>query len=231
MTRIEKVRMLIDRHYNGRQKNFAQAIGKPPAQVNQWLTGFRNLGNGLAAHIEKTLGLPAGWLDDDPVDTALPAKHGELAPAAPMRFWSSNDPLPEDDYAFVPFYKNISFAGGAGTFEQADHDGLQLPFGKATLWRKSIRQDNVFCCTLEGDSMESKIPDGTTLAVDKGDTQIKDGKIYAFRHDDLYRVKYLYRLPGGKIRIKSENSIYPDETVNGEDVEIIGRVFWWSVLD
>ncbi|ROV55641.1 helix-turn-helix transcriptional regulator [Neisseria chenwenguii] len=187
------------------------------------------MGDGLAAHIEKALGLPAGWLDDDVQETA--AKSSEISPAPPLRFWAANDPLPQDDYAFVPFYKQIGFAGGTGTFEQSDDGGLQLPFGKATLWRKGISKENVFCCTLDGDSMESKIPDGTTLAVDKGATQIKDGKIYAFRHDDLYRVKYLYRLPGGKIRIKSENSFYPDEIVNGEAVEIIGRVFWWSVLD
>jgi phage repressor protein C with HTH and peptisase S24 domain len=43
--------------------------------------------------------------------------------------------------------------------------------------------------------------------------------------------QYLYRLPGNKIRIHSENPDYPDEIVDGEEIRVIGRVFWWSVLD
>ena len=80
--------------------------------------------------------------------------------------------------------------------------------------------------------MEERIADGAAIAVDTGDNAIKDGKIYAFRHDDLFRVKYLSRLPGGRVKIKSHNeAAYPEEEASLEGIQVIGRVFWWSVLD
>ena len=211
MTRIERVRKLIDEKFNGNQADFSRAIGKAPAQVNQWLNGYRNIGDGVALNIEKSLGLPQGYLDGV-VTNQLP-KENEIVGI------------------FAPYMKEQAFCGGAGSFEIPDYNGFRLPFGKATLRRKSISPDNVFCCTLTGDSMEERIAEDAAIAVDAGEKTIRDGKIYAFRHGDLFRVKYLSRLPGGRVKIKSHNPAYDDEEAGLEDIEVIGRVFWWSVLD
>ena len=229
MTRIERVRNLIDEKFNGNQTDFSRAIGKAPAQVNQWLNGYRNIGDAAALNIEKSLGLPQGYLDGV-VTNQLP-KENEITDIHRPMLWSSNDPLPEDDYTFAPYMKEQAFCGGAGSFEIPDYNGFRLPFGKATLRRKSISPDNVFCCTLTGDSMEERIAEDAAIAVDAGEKTIRDGKIYAFRHGDLFRVKYLSRLPGGRVKIKSHNPAYEDEEAGLEDIEVIGRVFWWSVLD
>ena len=229
MTRIERVRNLIDEKFNGNQTDFSRAIGKAPAQVNQWLNGYRNIGDAAALNIEKSLGLPQGYLDGV-VTNQLP-KENEITGIHRPMLWSSNDPLPEDDYTFAPYMKEQAFCGGAGSFEIPDYNGFRLPFGRATLRRKSINPDNVFCCTLTGDSMEERIAEDAAIAVDAGEKTIRDGKIYAFRHGDLFRVKYLSRLPGGRVKIKSHNPAYEDEEAGLEDIEVIGRVFWWSVLD
>ena len=75
-------RLVESKRYASTQKDFAQRIGKAPAQVNQWLTKRRNIGEGTRDDIEDTLGLPRGWLDVDRSDAAteldLPAP-----PAAP----------------------------------------------------------------------------------------------------------------------------------------------------
>ena len=60
MTRIERVRNLIDEKFNGNQTDFSRAIGKAPAQVNQWLNGYRNIGDAAALNIEKSLGCRRG---------------------------------------------------------------------------------------------------------------------------------------------------------------------------
>ena len=229
MTRIERVRKLIDEKFNGNQADFSRAIGKAPAQVNQWLNGYRNIGDGVALNIEKSLGLPQGYLDGV-VTNQLP-KENEITDIHRPMLWISNDPLPEDDYTFAPYMKEQAFCGGPGAFEIPDYNGFRLPFGRATLRRKSISPDNVFCCTLTGDSMEERIAEDAAIAVDAGEKTIRDGKIYAFRHGDLFRVKYLSRLPGGRVKIKSHNPAYEDEEAGLEDIEVIGRVFWWSVLD
>ena len=162
------------------------------------------------------------------IDPGLPHEVKDIH--SPM-MWSSNDLLPEDDYTFVPYLKESCFKGGTGAYEIPDYNGYRLPFGKSTLKRKGINPDNVFCCTLTGDSMEERIAEDAAIAVDAGEKTIRDGKIYAFRHGDLFRVKYLSRLPGGRVKIKSHNPAYEDEEAGLEDIEVIGRVFWWSVLD
>jgi phage repressor protein C with HTH and peptisase S24 domain len=78
--------------------------------------------------------------------------------------------------------------------------------------------------------MALELPDGSTVGVDRSDTQIRDGKLYALDHDGMLRVKQVHRLPGGGLRLVSFNDEYPDEeyTVDqvAEAIRVIGRVFW-----
>jgi len=79
--------------------------------------------------------------------------------------------------------------------------------------------------------MEPVFPDGATLGINTADKVIKDGKIYAVNHGGLLRTKILQKLPDNKIRIKSYNAeAYPDEEADADEMNIIGRVFWWSVI-
>lgn len=181
--------------------------------------------------LSEILGVSAYWLETGKGEMHPSPAQDEIKDIHRPMLWSSNDPLPEDDYTFAPYMKEQAFCGGAGSFEIPDYNGFRLPFGKATLRRKSISPDNVFCCTLTGDSMEERIAEDAAIAVDAGEKTIRDGKIYAFRHGDLFRVKYLSRLPGGRVKIKSHNPAYEDEETGLKDIEVIGRVFWWSVLN
>lgn len=186
--------------------------------------------------VAQVLGVSETWLRTGEGTPTMPLINPDLPHEAkdihrPM-LWSSKDPLPDDDYIFVPYLKESCFKGGTGAFEIPDYNGYRLPFGKSTLKRKGINPDNVFCCTLTGDSMEEKIAEDAAIAVDTGETTIRDGKIYAFAQDGMFRVKYLIRQPGNSVLIRSHNSgFYPDETAPLDSLTVIGRVFWWSVLD
>ncbi|EEB97889.1 hypothetical protein MPER_02697 [Moniliophthora perniciosa FA553] len=80
--------------------------------------------------------------------------------------------------------------------------------------------------------MEPNIPDGTTVAVNTDDKKIVDGKIYAINEGGWKRIKILYRVGPDKVSVRSFNSEeHKDEEKNLTAIEIIGRVFWWSVLD
>lgn len=148
--------------------------------------------------------------------------------------WDKNTPLPDDEVE-VPFLKDIEFACGDGRIQCEDHNGFKLRFSKATLRRVGANSDGsgVLCFPATGDSMEPVIPDGTTVAVDTNNKRIVDGKLYAIAQpgggdDKLKRIKQLYRNPGGMLTIRSFNR--EDETASEADVEVIGRVFWYSVL-
>lgn len=76
MDRRALLRALIDERYHANVAEFARAIKKAPAQVHQWLSGNRALGNAGARDIEMRLNLGLGYFDhgrwntDEPQPTA-----------------------------------------------------------------------------------------------------------------------------------------------------------------
>lgn len=219
------------------QGALAEAVGMAQPSVWKLVSGGAK-GSKKTVQIANVLGVRAEWL----ADGSEPMRAEAVKPYHPdstippesewgtVDAWDSNTPLPDDEVE-VPFYKDIEMAAGAGRCTDVDYNGYKLRFSKATLRRMGVEFANVFCCPAAGDSMEPLIPDGTTIAVDRGTKTIRDGKMYAIGQDGLYRVKVLYALPGRKVRVRSYNEEYQDEEVPMDELDIIGRVFWWSVLD
>lgn len=161
------------------------------------------------------------------------AEIGQKYTLAGMSEWDDSTPMDSDDVE-IPLFKEVEMAAGNGMSHAIEINGRKLRFSKATLRAAGVDAANAACATITGTSMEPLILDGATIGIDRGRTQIKDGKIYAIDHDGMLRVKYLYRMPGGGLRLRSENADeYPDEVFTAEDsnqIRILGWVFWWSVL-
>jgi hypothetical protein len=135
----------------------------------------------------------------------------------------------------VPFLKDIEFACGDGRVHSEDHNGFKLRFSKATLRRVGANTDGsgILCFPLLVTAW-SRDTDGTT-AVDTNNKRIVDGKLYAIGQTDggMGSSSALNSCIGsrGKLIIRSyNNDSYPDEEADIDDVEIIGRLFWYSVL-
>lgn len=147
--------------------------------------------------------------------------------------WDDNTPMADDEVA-LPFFREVELSAGAGRYEVVLNHGPKLRFAKASLRKSGVQPDNAVCVTAAGNSMEPVIPDGTTIGIDQGFTHIKNGEIYAIDHDGHLRIKLLYQMPGGVLRVRSFNSDeWPDEHYSGGDlakIKVLGRVFWWSVL-
>ncbi|OKP31334.1 XRE family transcriptional regulator [Serratia fonticola] len=146
--------------------------------------------------------------------------------------WDSKTTL-NDDEVEVPFLKDIEFACGNGSLNDEDYNGFKLRISKATLRRVGARSDgsSVICFPARGDSMEPFIPDGSTVAINCDDKKIIDGKVYAVNQDGWKRLKVLYRVGPDRVSLRSfNNAAHPDEEHNLSDVEIIGRLFWTSVM-
>ncbi|BBE80237.1 XRE family transcriptional regulator [Phytobacter sp. MRY16-398] len=182
--------------------------------------------------LAQALGCSVKWLL---TGEGNPIKGGDALPPesewGTVDAWDKNTPLPDDEVE-VPFLKDIEFACGDGRVHGEDHNGFKLRFSKATLRRVGANTDGsgVLCFPATGDSMEPIIPDGATVAVDTGNKRIIDGELYAINQGDLKRIKQLYRKPGGKLLIRSINRDYDDEEASESEVEVIGFIFWYSVL-
>ncbi len=148
--------------------------------------------------------------------------------------WDSETPLGSEELE-LPFFDEVELSAGSGATEVQEIKGKKLRFAKSTLKRAGVPPEAAACVTVRGNSMEPVMPDGTCVGVNTADRDVRDGEIYAINHSGMLRVKYLHRRPGGGLKIVSQNAAeHPAEEVPGEfaaeNIKVIGRVFWWSVL-
>ncbi|EOG4610456.1 XRE family transcriptional regulator [Pseudomonas aeruginosa] len=218
------------------QESLAELAGCSQAAI-QKILGGRTQKSKFLPDIARALDVDINWLTQgEPPSPA--SKHRDGAPVALelLSPWDDETPL-DDDEIELPMYKEIELSSGHGRSEVQMIEGRKVRFSKRTLQAAGVDTSNAACATNAGNSNFPLILDRATLGIDRGMTRVVDGKIYALDHDGLLRIKFLYRLPGGGIRLRSFNrDEYEDESYTLDDVleqriVILGRVFWWSSLD
>lgn len=154
-----------------------------------------------------------------------------VAETGSFDLWDRNTPL-NDDEVEVPLFQEIRLAAGNGFADDImDYNNFKLRFSRATLRRQGVQYENAVCVVADGNSMEPVIPNGATVGIDTGNKTIRDGSIYAINHGGLLRIKLLYNMPNNQIKIRSYNTDeYDDEIADLDEVSVIGKVFWYSVL-
>jgi phage repressor protein C with HTH and peptisase S24 domain len=216
-----------------------------PQTLNNWFQ--RGVPGSRLLAVSAVLGVDPEWLQSGIGEAQVSAKNlavkrrASVQPESNAEYlgtfdvWDDDTPL-NDDEVYVPFLKEVELSAGSGKTMVEQSDGRKLRFGKLTLRRQGVQPSEAVCVTVSGNSMEPVLPDRSTVGVDKGNTSVVDGKMYALDHGGQLRVKTLYRLPGGGIRLRSFNrDEHPDEEYSAQemidrDILVLGRVFWSSVL-
>ena len=237
------------------QNDLADKLGMSQSAVSMYMNGVNGLNLKSAIGFSRALGVPiaefsprlARMLISDPLAAdrentteETPQPHLAVRPLSNMEIlgslavWDEGDALEEEDVQ-VPYYAEVEFSGGDGITEVVELADRRLRFSSETLRAAGVDKASAAVAKVRGNSMERLILDGAAIGFDMSDKTIQDGDIYAFNHGGMLRVKYLYRLPHGGVRISSENSIeYPDELLTAErwrdEVRMLGRVFWWSTV-
>lgn len=216
------------------QENLAEHLSVTQGAVAHWMSGRREPSLEVIASVLKFLGLPPMTINPAPAPVQAARIEANAEYLGEMVAWDEGDPLDEDDCE-VPYYAEVEFAGGDGMTEVVEVADRTLRFSNATLRAAGVDCASAAVARIRGTSMEKLILNGAAIGFDLSDTIIIDGEIYAFNHGGMLRVKYLYRLPGGAVRVRSENTDeFPDEIMTAEqyrdEVKMLGRVFWWSTV-
>jgi len=218
------------------QGQLAEKVGISQPAIQKMTSGKTN-GSRKMVELAHALNVRPEWLssgngsmrDGDQKESSVPPE----SEWNKVETWDDHTPVNSDEVE-VPFFKDIEFACGDGRTGDEDYNGYKLRFSKSTLRRIGASTDGhgIICFPARGNSMEPNIPDGTTVAVNTEDKKIVDGKMYAISEDGWKRIKLLYRTGPETVSIRSYNSIeHPPEEKPLSKIEVIGRVFWWSVLD
>ncbi|WP_350431756.1 helix-turn-helix transcriptional regulator [Shewanella sp. H8] len=211
------------------QKELAERANISQVMVHKLISGKAKESSKLVA-IANVLGTTAEELITGKTRASVEA-NAEWA--GPMETWDNKTTL-SDDEVEIPFYMDVELAAGLGIPEMPHFHGPKLRFAKSTLRKSNVDPTNAACVRVSGNSMEPVLPNGSTVGVDTSQTDVTDGKMYAINHDGMLRIKTLYKLPGGGLRLRSFNlDEWPDERYETEDIKhitVIGKVFWYSVL-
>ncbi|MHB2250033.1 S24 family peptidase [Pseudomonas fitomaticsae] len=212
---------------------FAKFWGTEAQNVHNWYT--RGVPAYRMEEVARLLSVNSKWL-----------KTGEGPKDAPQ-LYTAGDTLDaqaiqgvytvlETNDIELPLYKETPIAPGSDKTHVIKDPEQTIRLPRSHLETLEIRHTDAICTHMIGNSMAEKIEDGSTLAIDRGLTQVVDGEIYAIEHDGMLRIKYLHRMPGNALRLRSHNSAeYPDEIFRASQIEeqrihVLGWVFWWSTL-
>lgn len=168
------------------------------------------------------------------LDVSVEQLLGHAAPAKvaarPVLTWEHPDELPPGDFALIRRLSvKLSAGNGNEHIEARPDEDLQPQAFRADWIRKmGLKPGKLASLTADGDSMADRIQTGDALVVDLSQTDVIDGKVYALWYDGGERIKRLFRLPGGGLRIFSDNqAAYPPidlPQTSLEHIHIIGRV-------
>lgn len=216
------------------QSDLANRVGVSKGTVTFWMNGTNLIkGENLMA-VARELECSPEWLISG-VEPKRGASQADAVMIGDLSPWDDATPL-DDDEVELPLYKEVELAAGSGRTAVQEIPGRKLRFSYATLRAAGVDPAAAVCARITGNSMEPLIMNGATIGIDRATTKIVDGEVYALEHDGMLRVKYLYRLPGGGLRLRSFNrdehadEDYGPEQVRDNHISIIGWVFWWSTV-
>lgn len=215
------------------------ALLVPPKKLTQQVyaafEGGKSQTTKHAMKIAQVLSMPMEALDENWELSSTVAKQSNAKLIdAPIAVWEDGPPL--ENEVEVPMLKEIEQPEGSGRTEIEEHGTVKLGFSQSSLQAMGVEASNIVCIIVSGNSMAPVIPDGSLAGVDRGKTAVKDGDIFAINQNGQLRVKILYRLPGGGLRMRSFNrdehpdEEYPEDQIQTGGIVILGRIFWYSVL-
>ena len=194
----------------GSGDELARRTGIPRRTLETYLTGAAEPKASRLAAIASVAGVSLDWL-------ITGVDHGHAA---------------EDDEGWieVPLY-DVKVSAGHGAL--LDHERIitQLKFRYYSLARKGLQTDQLCAVQVTGDSMLPTLSEGDTLLIDRVQRVPVGDDIFVIRLSEVLLAKRLQRLAHGGIRILSDNTLYPPETIPPAELPqlaVLGRVVWFG---
>ncbi|WP_218081963.1 S24 family peptidase [Anthocerotibacter panamensis] len=132
------------------------------------------------------------------------------------------------DLVMIPRYA-VEASAGSGTFvEDEQVEGVLALNREMIRGELHARPGQLVALYVKGDSMEPVLRAGDVAVIDQGQAHERTDGIYVVRINGSLLIKSLQWLPGGRLKVKSENPAYETYVVNPtqDEVHIVGRVVW-----
>jgi phage repressor protein C with HTH and peptisase S24 domain len=136
------------------------------------------------------------------------------------------------DYVAIPLYNGVHAAAGAGAVVEHERPDDMLMFKESWVRHElGASPKDLYLIRVSGDSMEPTLRAGDVILVNRRATKPDREGVYILRLNGMLVVKRLQAMPGGRVRIISDNAAFTSFDVTnaelgGSDIRVIGRVVW-----
>lgn len=156
-----------------------------------------------------------------------PTKAKRLAESPPHRV---EQPLA--GYVVIPLYNGVRAAAGGGALVEHETPDDALVFKEQ--WVRielGARPQDLYLIRVAGDSMAPTLESGDVILVDRRAQRPDREGVYILRMNDMLLVKRLQAIPGGLVRVISDNAAFSSFNVtrnemDNKEIDVIGRVVW-----
>lgn len=171
------------------------------------------------------------WLRVEASKSASAAKAKALLDAV-VDTHGSSSAQPDKPFVSLPLYDIRDVANAVSTPVQGLVADEMLQFSTAWIKRElNASPSDLFLILVDDESMTPTLRPGDTLLLDRRATKPDREGVYILKMNGVPLVKRLQILPGGVLKVVSDNPAYetfniPLPDINGHDFAILGRVVW-----
>jgi len=115
-------------------------------------------------------------------------------------------------------------AGGGSDIEYEEIEELEIPEQFVFMLGGEKELKNIEAINVSGDSMEPTFSYNDIVFINRKKTDLNRGGIFTIRTDAGLFIKRVQTRIDGKIDIISDNSVYSTQTLNPNEIEVLGRV-------
>lgn len=207
-----RLNTLVESYKNNSE--LARAVGVVEGTIRKWAKGESQPEIGETVKLASALGVNLLW---------LATGEGPMRPDDQINDRSGT--YDKGEYAYIPLY-DVEVSAGGGSLNDHDQVIARMAFLRSWLNKIGLHEKDLSAVRAHGDSMEPTITEGDMLLVDKSQRRLGGGHIYIMCVQGALVVKRLSVDPDGRVRVISDNKLYPEAVAPLDQLDIVGRVVW-----
>jgi len=128
-------------------------------------------------------------------------------------------------YFMVKYFSDISAsAGGGSDIQDEEVEQLEIPEQFLTMLGGERELKYIEAINVSGDSMEPTFSYNDIIFINRNKTDIQRGGVFTIRTEAGLFIKRVQKRIDGKLDIISDNKVYNTQTLDPQEIEVIGRV-------
>ena len=128
-------------------------------------------------------------------------------------------------FYMVKYFSDINAsAGGGSDNEYEEIEELEIPEEFVFMLGGERELKNIEAINVTGDSMEPTFSYNDIVFINRSKTDLQRGGIFTIRTEGGLFIKRVQQRIDGKVDIISDNKVYSTQTLDPNEIEVIGRV-------